>query len=347
MTEKELKDSVKAPSGGYFFFGEEDYLKEHYTSLIRRAVITDDSLAVFNEIFFDDNSFSVPSLTDALLSPPLMSEEKLVRVQLSAYSVIPERDKKAFLSCLDSLPDFTGTVLIVTISPDGFDAGTEKRPSAAMKALSSRIKCMNFPLQPEYKLVKWLARHFAKYGIGSDESTLRMMISMCGRSMHRLAGEADKTAAYALSGGYSAISPDIIKAAVTRTPEEDAFRLANALLAGDRAGALESLSGSKRRGENPVRLLASVTSVFCDMAAVAHMAAAGADRRAISSSLKIHEYRVGLYMKASSGIKAEALDAALSMCAEADVKMKSSPLGYIPLERLICSVLRKTSATGY
>ena len=54
MTEKELKDSVKAPAGGYFFYGEEDYLKEHYISIIRRAVITDESVAEFNEFSFDD-----------------------------------------------------------------------------------------------------------------------------------------------------------------------------------------------------------------------------------------------------------------------------------------------------
>ena len=37
-------------------------------------------------------------------------------------------------------------------------------------------------------------------------------------------------------------------------------------------------------------------------------------------------------------VPCEALDRAVAMCAEADAKMKSSPLGYIPLERLICSV---------
>ena len=340
MTEKELKDSVKSPTGGYFFFGEEDYLKEYYISLIRRAVITDESLAVFNEITFDDSNFSVSALSDALSSPPLMSEKKLVKVSLSAYSVIPERDRKAFFAVLDSVSDFPETVLVIIVSPGGFDAGTEKRPSALMKALSAHIKCTDFPLQTEAKLTKWLARRFAKYELASDEASLRLMISMCGRSMHRLAGETDKTAAYALAEGNEAIDCDTVKAAVTRTPEEDAFRLANSLLAGDRAAALDSLSGSKRRGENPVRLLASVTAVFCDMAAIAHMVHAGADRRSIASALKIHEYRVGLYMKAISGIKPEVLDDALSMCAEADVKMKSTPLGYIPLERLICSVMR-------
>ncbi|MCQ2456845.1 MAG: hypothetical protein MJ096_05760 [Clostridia bacterium] len=135
------------------------------------------------------------------------------------------------------------------------------------------------------------------------------------------------------------VSEDAVREVVTVTPEEDAFRLANSVLAGDRASALDCLRNAKGRGESPIKLLASVSAVFCDMAAIAHLAAGGADKYAIASALKIHEYRVGLYMKACSGIRPEALDRTVAMCAEADVKMKTSSSGYIPLERLICAAL--------
>ena len=336
MTEKELKESIKAPEGGYFFYGDEDYLKEHYLKLIRRAVITDESVAEFNEICLDDESYSSAALEDALAALPLMSEKKLVTVKLSSYDSLSEKEKKATIELLSSLP--ADTVLVISVAAGGFDSGSEKRPSAAMKALSPVIKCVCFPLGQEPKLVRWLARHFAERGVASDEASLRLMISLCGRSMHRLALEAEKVACRALASGMNAVSVPLVESTVTVTVEEDAFRLANSVLEGNTSAALDCIARAKRRNESPVKLLASVTATFCDLATIAHLAADGADKKEISLTLKMHEYRVGLYMKASAGVPCEALDRAVAMCAEADAKMKSSPLGYIPLERLICSV---------
>ena len=336
MTEKELKDSVKDPSGGYFFYGDEDYLKEYYIGLIRRAVITDESVADFNEITLDDESFSVAALEDAVAAPPLMSEKKLILVKLSSYNSIPDKDKKAIIEILRDLP--SDTVLTFSISPDGFDGGTEKKPSAALKALSAHVNVVNFPLGQEPKLVRWLARHLSQRGVASDEGSLRLMINLCGRSMHRLSGEAEKVASRALASGMNAVTPALIESTVTVTPEEEAFRLSNSILEGNTEAALDTLARAKRRNESPIKLLAAVTAVFSDLAVIANLAADGLDRKEIASALKIHEYRVGIYMKASQGVPLELINEAVSMCADADVKMKTSQHGYIPLERLICSV---------
>ena len=338
MTERELKTAAKSPSGGYFFCGEEDYLKEHYTSVIRRTVIADESIAVFNEVILGDDDFTADALLSAIAAPPLMSEQKLVRVRLTSYKAIPERERSALDKVYASLGEYPGAVLVISVAPGGFDPGTERRPSTAFKAISKHLSAVDFPLQSEAKLAQWLTRHFSGASLGTESEAAHLMVALCGRSMHRLRGEADKLIAAAKSSGVGTVSAALVGEIVSHSPEEDAFMLANSILGGDRAAALTCLSRAKRRGENPVRLLASVTSSFCDMATVAHLAAEGADRRAISETMKMHEYRVGLYMKAVSGVSADALDRAGSMCAEADMKRKTTPLGYIPLERLICSV---------
>ena len=336
MTEKELKDSLKDPTGGYFFYGDEDYLKEYYLTQIRRAVITDESMADFNLISLDDETFSPASLSDALASPPLMSEKKLITVKLSSYNAISDKDKKEILDALSDIP--SDTVVVFSISPDGFDAGTEKKPSAAFKALSGLLNVVDFPLGTEPKLVRWLARHFSQREVASDEASLRLMISLCGRSMHRLSGEAEKVASRVLSLGMNAVTPHMIETTVTITPEEEAFRLSNSILEGNTEAALDTLSRAKRRNESPIKMLAAVTAVFSDLAIIANLAAEGLERKEIASALKIHEYKVGIYLKASAGVPLETLNEAVSKCADADAQMKSSQHGYIPLERLICSV---------
>ncbi len=337
MTEKELKDEAKAPAGGYFLYGDEDYLKEHYTKQIRAAVIEDESMAAFNEIILSDGTFTAAALEEALASPPLMQEKKLVRVSLSSYTALPEKERAALIEVYETLADYPDTVVVISVSPGGFDGGTEKKPSAALKALASHLSCVELPLQTEGKLIKWLYRHLARHSLTADERALRLMISLCGRSMLRLSGEAEKLAASALARRMPAVTEALVQDTVSVTPEEDAFQLANAVMSGNKAAALESLARAKGRGESPVKLLASVSAVFCDMAAVAHLLAEGVDRREVAKVLKIHEYRAGLYAKACAGKSLESLDRAVELCAEADVKLKTSGAGYVPLERLICS----------
>ena len=139
MTEKELKESVKAPEGGYFFYGDEDYLKDYYISLIRRAVITDESVADFNEICLDDENFSPSALEDAVAALPLMSDKKLIKIKLSSYDSLPEKDRKATVEILSDLP--SDTVIIISIAAGGFDPGSEKKPTASMNS------SLNCPLQ--------------------------------------------------------------------------------------------------------------------------------------------------------------------------------------------------------
>ncbi len=335
MTEKELKASVKEPAGCYFLYGDEDYLKEHYTSLIRRAVITDESFADFNETVFDDESFSAAALSDAVASLPLMSDKKLICVKLTSYDSLPEREKKGLLAALEQLPE--DTVLVISVTAGGFDAGSAKRPSSALKSLGALASCVELPLGGELPLMRWLSRHFAEHGLVADEQALRLMLRLCGRGMHRLSLEAEKVAARACAAGESAVTAVLVESTVSRTEEEDAFRLANSILSGDLDSAFDSIRMSKQKNESPVRVLASVTSALCDLAAVASLAAEGADKREIASALKLHEYRVGLYLRAAASVSLERLDRAVELCAAADTQMKSSSLGYIVLERLICS----------
>ena len=341
MTEKELKASVGDPEGGYFFYGDEDYLKEYYTALIRKAVITDEDLAVFNEISFDNDNFSPSAIEEALAAPPMMTDKKLIKIRLSSYTAIPEKDKKSFLELLPSLESYDDTVLVMSIAAEGFDAGTEKKPSAALKAIGKHLKTVDFPLSQEAKLVRWLSRHFAKDHLTADEAALKMMINMCGRGMLRLSAEAEKVSARALSMGLGNVSCRLVSETVTRTPEEEAFMLTNSVVAGDTEAALECLGRAKRRNEPPVKLLASITKNFCDLAIVSYMAREGMDRYAIAAALDIHHYKVKLHMQSCAGVSSQTIDEIVLLCAEADRAMKSGSFGYIPLEKLICAAGQK------
>ncbi len=337
MTEKELKASIKSPEGGYFFYGDEDYLKEYYTSLIRRAVITDETFADFNEILFDNDNFSTTAIEDSLMSPPMMTDKKLIKIRLSSYDALSEKEKKQFLELVPTFASYDDTVVVISVAAEGFDAGTKNKPTSAFKVMDKNLKTVDFPLSTEEKLVRWLMRHFSEDNLTADEASLRLMIKMCGRSMHRLRGEAEKVSARALSMGMNAIAPDLIMSTVTRTPEEEAFMLTNSVASGNTEAALECLGRAIRRNEPPARLLASITKSFCDMAQIYYLAAEGHDKYEIAKLLGLHHYAVSLQMNACRGVSPEIIDRIVELCCEADFKTKSGVSGYIPLERLICT----------
>lgn len=357
MTESELRSEIKSPKGIYFFYGDEDYMKNHYAAQMKAAIVTDPGFEAFNYVRFTDETFDVEAIRDAVMAPPVMAEKKLVDISLANFDKrISEKERAAFLEMLTeafaddgdgggmSLSLFGGggagvadsVVVLLRASADGFDAGTAKRPSAFLKNAEKIMKTAAFDFQSDARLVRWIERHFAEYGLAVSQPVAMKILGTCGRSMYRLSGELAKAAAYTAEAGRREVTASDIDAVVTRTDEDDAFRLANCVLEGNITAALDALAVKMRRREEPILVLSQITRVFCDLAAAAHALEDGVSNAEFAKLMKMHSYKAGLYMNAARGRPAEYFDRAVARCAEADRKMKSTPLGYAVIERLIC-----------
>ena len=337
MTENELKESLKSPEGGYLFYGDEDYMKQHYVRRLRDAVLGGALLPEMNHIKFDRDDFSLPALEDALATPPVMDDGKLIEISLPDLSFMKEDEQESFRDALKTLKDSPGTVLVLSVAPGGFDPGKPKSPSAAMKAYSKLLKPVEFPLQPEGKLVRWLARHAADAGIEADPGALRDMIRLCGRSMFRLSAEIDKACALARSRGENKLTAASVVASATRTPEDEAFALANSIMRGDAKSAVDFVGRALRRGEEPIKLLVNVSAVFCELAVVSHLVKDGATASDVAEKMKMHDYRAGLLVSAVRGVRTGTMDRVLSLFAETEQKMKSYTVrSDAALMRLVC-----------
>ncbi len=337
MTETELRGDVKSPVGAYFFYGDEDYMKNHYAAAIRKAVMTEPGLAAFNYVRFSDDSYSLDGIHDALMAPPVMAEKKLVDISLANLDkLLAEKERAALLSALEDAVGDGSVVAILRVAADGFDAGTPKKPSSFLKNASKFMKAVQFDYQSDARLVRWIERHFAEYGLSISSDVSMKILNTCGRSMFRLSGELAKTAAYTAESGRREVTASDVDATVTRTDEDDAFRLANCILSGDIRAALWSLAVKMRRREEPIIVLSQITRVFCDLAAAAHAVEDGMNAAEFAKIMKMHSYKAGLYLNAAKMRPVEYFDNAVMRCAEADRKIKSTPIGYAAIERLIC-----------
>ena len=338
MTYTELLKSG-VPAGGYLFYGDEDYLKSHTASRIRALLLPDEGLADFNRRTFTGETYTPGDLAEAILSPAMMVEKKLIELTLPDGDKIRDKDRTALLEALGYLSRTDDTVLLLTFPADTFDPGTAKKPTAFFKNLTKILTPVEFPLQTDARLLQWMQRHLADYGVNLSPAVGQQILSTCGRSMLRLSGELAKAGAYAASRGMTELTMEAALQVITPTEEDDAFRLANCLLEGNKTAAYASLSVKIRRRDDPILLLAQITRVYMDLAAAAVFLEEGRDKRELAQVMKMHEYKAGLYCKAASGARAEYFEDALQRCLDTDMAMKTSAAnGYELLERLVGTI---------
>ena len=339
LSETQIRAEVKAPSGGYFFFGEEDYLKRHYVEQMRLAALADSPIPEMNEIALDEESYTPETLSDAISAFPLMGSHRFVSLRLPALPEKKEGELDRLTEAISRLSDYPETVFVLFVSSGWADGARYGRPTAQSSRFCPPLKLAYVPLLSETRLISWLGRHVKEHGIGADPAALRELIRLCGREMYRLSSEIEKACILAKCRGEASLSVATVKESAALSPEEDDFAMANAVLRGDRKTALERLGRAIKRAEPPIRLLAGFSGVISDLCAVSQLVKDGATLGDVMAKLKLKEYPAKLRIAAVRGVPQERLARALSLCAETDKRMKtSSTTGYAPLEMLVCAV---------
>ena len=341
IKESDFRRQIKAPvGGGYLFFGDEDYLKAHAVRLARQVICDDPSFAVFNDVRLDAMDFTPDKLQNALMPPPMMADYKIVTLCGIDFGTMKPSDVEALCQILEGAEEqYPFNLLIVSIPAGGIDVGyLPKRPSALLNRLGSCLTPVHFERTTPQKLAVWIARHLEHNGVRADELTCRALMETCGHDMFTLAGETDKLSYYVLAHGRVDATPDDVKHVCCAVTDYDAFAFANAVMEGRREDALHILAQLKFRRVEPIFILGEITRVFCDLLAIKAMMQDSAPLAQIAAILKMHEYKAGLYQRAAAALPWERLRTAIDLCVEADAALKSSPQGYLALEKLICAL---------
>ena len=285
-------------SGGYLFFGEEDYLKAFSVKSAREAICEDETFAIFNDMKIDALDYSASALLDALMPLPMMSEKKIVTVNGLSISSLKASELDDLCDALDTLSEYDYNVLIVSVPSGEIDEGNlPKKPSAVLIRLSKYLTPVRFDAVTPARLVSWLGKHFAHNGVEASAEVCSFMIKYCGSSMFTLASETDKLSYYALSHGRKSVSVEDVKEVCRAEISADTYALTNSILDGRADAALEALSVMKFRRVEPVIILSEITKVVSDLIAVKAMLDEGSSQFEIASVLfKKSEDRAKIYI---------------------------------------------------
>ncbi len=330
MTVTELSKKLKQdPRGVYLFYGEEEYLKRRYLEQIRKAVIGEGTEASFNHVKISSDLLALSAELDGLA---LLGGDRLIELWDTDYSKLGGDRLEELCEMLKNAED---TVILYT-HPEEFPAGTPKKPSPQLAALSKCTVAVNFERQKPAALQGWLARHATAQGCFLDPQLCRKMIDYCSADMFVLAGEVEKVCAYVLSQGRNKIEEQDILTAASPSTIYGAFDFANALLDRDKAKAFVLLSDMIRRKEKPHDILGTVSRMMSDLLQIRILRDCGMLPAEIASKLKMHEYVLSLRLQSAMKRTVEQLEQTAALCREADRKIKSTRLdSYQVIELLI------------
>ncbi len=340
LKESDFRKEIKAKPGvGYFFFGEEDYMKSYALNTARELLCPDETLAFFNEIKLDSFTYSPAALLDALMPLPMMADRKLVTVTGLDFNTLKQKDIDALCETLSHLEEYDYNTLIISVASDRFDPGfLPKRPSSALTKLAELLKPVCFEKNTPARLTAWVGKHFEHNGVTASPAVCSFAVDRCGREMFNLASETDKVAYYVKAAGRDTVTEEDILRVTVPAAEYDAFAFTNAIGARRKEEALEILRDLRLRRTDPILIMSEITKTVCDIVSVITLNTAGKTSREIAEVTRLHEYRISLILRENLSLAAAEL--MLTRCREADLGLKgdSGMGGYGVLEKLICTI---------
>ena len=335
MDLQSYKSSLKSGKvGGVFIFaGEEEYLVRYYLAELRKTVAPDDAFAVFNNPTFDGESVDFSAIAEAIKSPPMMADTKLIEWRHADFSSMKEADLESLEEITELCREFDYATVAFTACDEGLDFGTPKKPSAFIKRFDKSLNILRFERSTENQLYSWLKRHFDAHGVTVSLETVKALVFRSGKSMDVLAGEVEKLSALAKARGKDTVTEEDVIEVASSTPECDTFALSNAILERNKQKAYFALEDMKLRRVDPTVVMSMVCRTLDDITAVAHLESEGLGIASIRDTLGMNEYKLKIYLTAVGRYGVVKLSEMLSTLAELDAGSKYGGItGYTAIE---------------
>ena len=312
---KQIKNS--ALDRCYLFYGKEHYLQEHYSRELRKAVLggEDDP---FNLRQLDGKNLDPQALADAVDAYPSFAEATLVEVRDYDFFQASEEENKRIFAILSDLPTYCCLVFLY----DTVEFKLERqRKKKVMEQLNKLVTIVEFPLQGQSELIRWIQRHFAARDkeIGTEDASY--LLFLCGSQMDNLTNEIGKIADYAKD---KKVTRAEIDAVVVPVVEAQAFKLTDAMAEKDYDRAAELMHKLFQLNTEPISINAVIGSQLRKLYAALLVKKAGGNSGTLSQLLGSSEYVSRQNLRICSSFRESWYLRMIRLSAETDLRMKSS-----------------------
>lgn len=337
IDESEFKKILSSGDFGtlYYICGDEKMLVSHYTNkLVEKTA--GKAPSEFNFHTFTDD-FDVDEFAVSLQVVPFVSEYNVVVVKDLDFSEFSSTDGDRIIELISSVSG--DCIVIVT-----FPTKSEGKQTAKDKKLKELAKKKGAVLELgkltgavlQKKLISWAS----KRNVILSRQNAAMITEYSGTDLNQLKNELEKLCAYVGSGGE--ITSDDIEKLVTKNLEASVFDLSKAVINHDNTKAFKVLDELFYQREEPLSILAVLSSAYVDMyrARIAIKCGCRAADLAKWFSNYKSEFRLRRIEQDCRRTSTAVLRKSINAIAQTDIAMKSTRAdSRIQLELLIVKLL--------
>lgn len=321
------KISQKEFDNAYFFFGDEEYLKDFYIQKIIKSTVPDGTEA-FNLSEYK-TSVTHEELSDTVEQPPVMGDYKVVYLNELNIFKNDAKFRDTLTEILDDIPDFCILIIRETNTDSKTKLGKKLQTSACC------VKC-EYPSDSDMRA--FVVREFKKRGKSIAPNLAEYFVLNSEKKMHTVMNTIEETTAYLYD--VNEVSKKALDNFLVQSMETVVYNLSDFIVTKDFEKAYGLLNKLKlTQTKNPPQSLFSLISrhiLGLYITFLAQKSGIGDNETAMLIGPRTQSFVVKKYQKQLRNIDAEKLAQIVNFCAENDYKLKNGLVSdpYLPIYEL-------------
>lgn len=294
----------------YVLYGQEAYLQKQYRDKLVSAVLGEGDAMNFWHVQGKD--YSIPQLIDFAETMPFFAERRVIVME--GTGVLKSGGEE--LANYFTQPCETTTWILV-------ESDCDKR-SKLFKAADKAGLCVEFGVQDEATLKKWILGMLKKEGKQITGQTLECFLEKTGTDMNIIRLELEKLLCYTLD--KPVIERDDVEAVCITRITSHIFDMVDAIGVRDQTKALALYNELQALREPPIRILFLIGRHMNILLQIKDLKKRGADNKTMAGKIGVPPFAVNKYLKQAGMYKTSQLKHALERCIQADEAIKTGTL---------------------
>ncbi len=294
----------------YVLYGQEAYLQKQYRDKLVAATLGDGD--AMNFLHVQGKDYSVPQLIDFAETMPFFAERRVIVLENTGIFKSGGEELAEYLT----EPCETTVWILV-------DSDCDKR-SKLFKTADKVGLCVEFGVQDEATLKKWILGMLKKEGKQITGQTLECFLEKTGTDMNIIRLELEKLLCYTLDKSVIELA-DVEAVCIARITGH-IFDMVDAIGVRDQQKALALYNELQALREPPIRILVLIGRHMNILLQIKDLKKRGVDTKTMAAKVGAPTFAVSKYIKQASLYKTSQLKHALERCIQADEAIKNGTL---------------------
>lgn len=309
----------------YLLYGDEPFLLASYKKRLKAAVAGDDEM---NSSYYEGKGIDLGQVKSMAETLPFFSDRRLIILENSG---LMKGASDGWVELLDHLPESTSMVFVET--------EVDKR-SRMYKKVKEKGYAAELNHQKEPQLKRWILGLADREGMKITAEALDLFLMKAGDSMENIRMELEKLISYCQ--GQEGITRADVEAVCTEQTANRIFDMIEAVAAGNEKRALDLYYDLLALREPSMRILFLIARQFNQLMIVKEMAASGAGRDAIASTMKLRPFIAGKLLSQARVFTREQLKEYVELCVTSEEAVKRGNISEkLAVELVIVKISRR------